>query len=149
MSSPTRRSVLRTVALVASTAVLPKEIQAKVGAAVLPPCPTCGADLNMGDLHKAGCEAANVSPPRDDEIRPEATKIEERVYAQEPSGCGARGYDVKGGSRSRDDEGCGSRGYDLKNRPPSRGDTSGCGSRGYDLKGRPLPRGEPGCTSRG
>lgn len=124
MFSPTRRSVLGTAALIAGAAVLPKAIEAKVSDALLQTCPACGADLNIGDLHKAGCEAANVMPPHDSEINPEATKIRERTYAQEPSGCGARGYDTKG--------------------RPRVGEEPGCGSRGYDTKG-----GQPGCISRG
>lgn len=146
MSSPTRRTILGTVALVASAAALPKAIEAKVNDTIPQPCPACGADLNMGDLHKAGCKIADVSPPRDDEIKLEATKIEGRAYAQEPSGCGARGYDLKGKPRTpsvRDEPGCGSRGYDTKGKPPVRGEP-GCEARGYDTKS-----GRSGCRSRG
>jgi hypothetical protein len=142
MSSPTRRSVLGTAALIAGAAVLPKAIEAKVSDALSQKCPACSADLDIGELHKAGCEAANVMPPHDSEIKPEATKIRERTYAQEPSGCGSRGYDLKK-PPVREEPGCGSRGYDLK-KPLVREEPSGCGSRGSDTKG-----GQPGCRSRG
>lgn len=143
MSSPTRRTVLGTAALVAGAAVLPKGIEAKVTDAFLQPCPACGADLSVGDLHKAGCEAAKVTPPHDGEIKPEGMKIERGRYAQEPSGCGARGYDVKRPPARGDEPGCGSKGYETK-RPPVRAEPPACGARGSNTKG-----GQSGCSSRG
>jgi hypothetical protein len=143
MSSPTRRTVLEGVALVVSAAVFPKSIEARVIAGVSHLCPGCGADLDVGDVHSATCKVASVAVPRDDEIKPDAIKIEGRTYAQEPSGCGARGYDLKSRPPSRGEPGCEARGYDTKSRPRVR-EEPGCGSRGYDTKSKP-----PECRSRG
>jgi hypothetical protein len=143
MSSPTRRTVLEGVALVASAVVFPTAIEAKVNAGVSQLCPACGADLSIGDLHKPTCEATRVAVPRDDEIKPDAIRIEGKTYAQEPSGCGSRGYDLKSRPPSRGEPGCEARGYDTKTRPQVR-DEPGCSARGYDTKSKP-----PACRSRG
>lgn len=116
MPSPTRRTLLKSAAVISGAAVLPKAAKARVEEAVSRPCPTCGANLGAGDLHLPSCEAARVAAPADNEIKPEEMKFAGKAQAQEPSGCGARGYDTKSKKQTRDEPGCGSRGYDTKSK---------------------------------
>jgi hypothetical protein len=120
MSSVTRRQVLASGAIAGLTASLPLTAQARIGDTFRQSCPYCSANLAMGDLHRADCEAAREAPPLDDEINPEAKKPAGKAYAQEPSGCGARGYDTKSGKPRKEEPGCGARGYDLKSGKQSR-----------------------------
>lgn len=133
MSSVTRRQVLASGAIAGLTASLPLTAQARIGDTLLQSCPHCSANLAMGDLHKAGCEAERAALPLDDEISPEAKKTAGKAYAQEPSGCGSRGYDTKSRRQRKEESGCSSRGTDTKSRKP-RKEEPGCSSRGYDLK---------------
>jgi hypothetical protein len=85
MSSPTRRTILKTAALMSGAAALPKAAQARLEQSVSHSCPACGADLGMGDLHKPGCVAAHASfRPNDDEIRPETIKIAKKAKRPGP-----------------------------------------------------------------
>ena len=120
MSSITRRQVLVSSAMVGLSAGMVATARANVAETFLQSCPHCSANLAMGDLHRADCEAARAAPPLDDEINPEAKKTAGKAYAQEPSGCGARGYDTKSGKPRKEEPGCGARGYDLKSGKQSR-----------------------------
>lgn len=75
MSSPTRRSILKTAAVISGAAVLPTAVKASIEATVLQTCPSCGANLEIGDLHRPHCEAVNMAAPPDDKINPETIRI--------------------------------------------------------------------------
>ena len=116
MSSPTRRTLLKSAAVISGAAVLPKAAKSRVEETVSQTCPACGANLGVGDLHRPGCKAVRVATPLDNEIKPEKMKLAGKAQAQEPSGCGARGYDTKSKKPKSDEPGCGSRGYDTKSK---------------------------------
>lgn len=116
MPSPTRRTLLKSAAVISGAAVLPKAAKARVEEAVSRSCPTCGANLGAGDLHRPGCEAARVAAPADNEIKPEKMKLAGKAQAQEPSGCGSRGYDLKSKKPNKGEPGCEARGYDTKSK---------------------------------
>jgi len=74
-SPPTRRTLLKSAALISGAAVLPRAVEAKVEETVSHLCPACGADLGTGDLHRPNCVAVSMTPPSDDKVTPETIKI--------------------------------------------------------------------------
>lgn len=74
-SSTTRRALLKSAALISGAVMLPRNAEAKVDGTVSYKCPSCGAILETGDLHKPSCEVVNFAPPPDDKINPETIKI--------------------------------------------------------------------------
>lgn len=70
----TRRNMLATGAAAGVAASLPGAAEAKLSDALVKICPSCSADLAMGDIHAADCQAAQITPPADGEINPDAVK---------------------------------------------------------------------------
>ena len=70
----TRRNVLATGAAAGVAASLPGTAEAKLTDVVLQICPSCSANLAMGDVHAADCQAARITPPADGDIKPDAIK---------------------------------------------------------------------------
>jgi hypothetical protein len=58
-----------------------------VGRELAQPCPECGADLAIGDLHKAGCRTGGMQPPADHDVRPQDMKVAQSEITKKSRDC--------------------------------------------------------------
>ena len=87
MSSITRRQVLASSAIVGLSASVAGAASAKVAETLLQNCPHCSGNLILGDLHEPGCIAIQITPPSDNEIKPETIKtVQATRRKKEPYG---------------------------------------------------------------
>jgi hypothetical protein len=82
MSAQTRRTILKKGLMATGAMLLPS---IAVGRELAQRCPECGADLAMGDLHKAGCKAGGIAAPVDHDVNPAEMKVAEKTAAQKTS----------------------------------------------------------------